>query len=89
MSDPTATPPMAAPALPSRLRLLIPLVVAFGFLMEQLDATIITTAIPDIAQSLNATPLSLNLAITSYVLSLAVFIPVSGTIADRLNPARS
>jgi EmrB/QacA subfamily drug resistance transporter len=74
---------MAAPALPSRLRLLIPLVVAFGFLMEQLDATIITTAIPDIAQSLNATPLSLNLAITSYVLSLAVFIPVSGWISDR------
>ena len=65
------------------LRFLIPLVVAAGFLMEQLDATIITTAIPDIAQSLGETPLRLNLAITSYVLSLAIFIPISGWIADR------
>ncbi len=65
------------------MRLLIPLVVASGFLMEQLDSTILTTAIPDIARSLDATPVSLNLAITSYVLSLAVFIPLSGWVADR------
>ncbi len=71
----------AAPAGP--LRILIPLVVAAGFLMEQLDQTIITTAIPDIAASLQETPLRLNLAITSYVLSLAIFIPISGWIADR------
>ena len=51
--------------------------------MEQLDATIITTAIPDMAASLGETPLRLNLAITSYVLSLAIFIPISGWIADR------
>ena len=70
-----------APA--GRLRVLIPLVVAAGFLMEQLDSTIITTAIPDIAASLGETPLRLNLAITSYVLSLAIFIPISGWIADR------
>lgn len=68
---------------PPPTRLLIPLVVASGFLMEQLDATIITTAIPDMAASLNETPLRLNLAITSYVLSLAIFIPISGWIADR------
>ena len=64
-------------------RILLPLVVAAGFLMEQLDATIITTAIPDIAISLGETPLRLNLAITSYVISLAIFIPISGWIADR------
>ena len=64
-------------------RFLLPLVVAAGFLMEQLDQTIITTAIPDMAASLNETPLRLNLAITSYVLSLAIFIPISGWIADR------
>ena len=64
-------------------RILIPLVVASGFLMEQLDATIITTAIPQMAASLDETPLRLNLAITSYVLSLAIFIPISGWIADR------
>ncbi len=72
---------MSTPAGPARI--LIPLVVASGFLMEQLDATIITTAIPDIAASLGETPLRLNLAITSYVLSLAIFIPISGWIADR------
>lgn len=68
---------------PERLSLLIPLVVASGFLMEQLDATIITTAIPDMAASLGETPLRLNLAITSYIISLAIFIPISGWIADR------
>jgi EmrB/QacA subfamily drug resistance transporter len=69
-------------------RRLIPIVVACGFLMEQLDATIITTAIPDMASSLNETPLRLNLAITSYVLSLAIFIPISGWIADRFGMRR-
>jgi EmrB/QacA subfamily drug resistance transporter len=64
-------------------RVLVPLVVAAGFLMEQLDATIITTAIPQMAASLGETPLRLNLAITSYVLSLAIFIPISGWVADR------
>ena len=64
-------------------RILVPLVVAAGFLMEQLDATIITTAIPQMAASLGETPLRLNLAITSYVLSLAIFIPISGWVADR------
>ncbi len=76
-------------ALRSRkLRLLIPLIVAVGFMMEQLDATIITTAIPDMARSLAVTPLQMNLAITSYILSLAVFIPISGWIADRYGSRR-
>ena len=76
-------------ALRSRkLRLLIPLIVAVGFMMEQLDSTIITTAIPDIALSLRVTPLQMNLAITSYILSLAVFIPISGWIADRYGSRR-
>ena len=71
-----------------KLRLLIPVIVAFAFLMEQLDSTIVTTAIPDMAQSLAVPPLQLNLAITSYILSLAVFIPVSGWIADRFGARR-
>jgi len=66
-----------------KLRLLIPMVVAVAFFMEQLDSTIITTSIPEIARSLGENPLRLNLAITSYLLSLAVFIPISGWIADR------
>ncbi|MER9161509.1 MFS transporter [Mesorhizobium sp. M0715] len=66
-----------------RLRLIIPIIVAIAFLMEQLDSTIITTAIPAIARSLDTTPVRLNLAITTYILTLAVFIPVSGWFADR------
>ncbi len=66
-----------------RLRILIPMVVAVAFLMEQLDATIIMTAIPDMAASLHSTPLWMNLAVTTYVLALAIFIPVSGWFADR------
>ena len=71
-----------------RLRLIIPLVVAFAFLMEQLDSTAITTAIPDMARNLGTTPLRMNLAVTTYVLTLAVFIPVSGWFADRFGARR-
>ena len=66
-----------------RLKLLIPLVVACAMLMDGLDQTVIATSLPQIAASLGESPLRLNLAITSYLLSLAVFIPVSGWIADR------
>ena len=52
--------------------------------MEGLDSTMIAVAIPDMAKSLGESPLRLNLVITTYLLSLAVFIPVSGWIADRL-----
>jgi EmrB/QacA subfamily drug resistance transporter len=71
-----------------RLRLLIPLVCACALLMESLDQTIIATSLPQIAVSLGESPLRLNLAITSYLLSIAVFIPISGWIADRFG-ARS
>jgi EmrB/QacA subfamily drug resistance transporter len=71
-----------------RLRFLIPAVVAIGFLMEQLDSTIITTAIPDMARGLATTPVRMNLAVTAYVLALAVFIPLSGWFADRFGARR-
>ena len=51
--------------------------------MEQLDSSIIATALPQIARSLKVDPLHLNLAITSYMFSLAIFIPLSGWVADR------
>ncbi len=82
----TAVPPTVSK--PS-LRLLIPLVVASAFFLEQLDQTIITTAIPDMARGLHETPLRLNLALTGYILSLAVFIPISGWIADRFGMRRT
>ena len=71
-----------------RLRFIIPAVVAVAFLMEQLDATIIVTAIPAMASSLDVTPLAMNLAITTYILTLAMFIPVSGWFADRFGARR-
>lgn len=63
--------------------LVVPLVVACALFMEQMDGAIIATALPRISQSLHTDPLHLNLAITSYMFSLAVFIPLSGWIADR------
>ena len=72
-----------------RRRLLIPLVVAFAFFLEQLDATIITTAIPDMARSLDTTALRLNLALTAYMITVAVFIPLSGWLADRFGMRRT
>ena len=65
-------------------RILIPLVIGCAFFMEGLDSTMIAVAIPDMARSLGTNPLRLNLVITTYLLSLAVFIPLSGWIADRL-----
>src|SRR5207245_1978577 len=51
--------------------------------MQTLDSTVIATALPAIAVSMHQEPIRLNLAITSYLLSVAVFIPVSGWVADR------
>lgn len=66
----------------------LPWVVATALFMEQLDATIVNTAIPSIAASLHVTPLSLKSVVTSYILSLAVGIPISGWMADRYGTRR-
>lgn len=66
----------------------LPWVVATALFMEQLDATIVNTAVPAMAESLRVTPLSLKAVAASYVLSLAVGIPVSGWIADRFGTRR-
>ncbi|MGE0260158.1 MAG: MFS transporter, partial [Alphaproteobacteria bacterium] len=58
-------------------------IVACALFMQNLDSTIIATALPTIAQSIGETPLRLNVAITCYLLSLAVFVPISGWTADR------
>src|SRR5258708_31798696 len=76
--------------MPIRLSLsrqtIVPLIVACGLFMENLDSTVVATALPSIARTLGENPLRLNLAITSYLLSLAVFIPLSGWLADRFGP---
>lgn len=61
----------------------VALIVGSALFMEQLDGTILTTALPEMARSFDALPTNMNVALTSYLLALAVFIPVSGKIADR------
>ena len=77
--------PALAPAEPSskaRYRGLIWLVSA-AFFMQALDSTIVNTAVPAIAGALDVTPLSMRTALTSYVLTLAIFIPMSPWLCDR------
>ena len=63
--------------------MLTPLVVACALFMENMDSTVISTSLPAIAGDLHQDPITLKLALTSYLLSLAVFIPASGWAADR------
>ncbi len=63
--------------------LLLPAIVGGALFMQTLDATIITTALPSMAHSLRESPVHLNLAISAYLLSAAMFIPISGWMADR------
>jgi EmrB/QacA subfamily drug resistance transporter len=72
----------------STIKNYLPWLVATALFMEQLDATIVNTAIPSIAASLQVTPLSLKSVVTSYILGLAVGIPVSGWMADRYGTRR-
>ena len=62
----------------------VALLVAGAFFMENLDGTVIATALPQMAASFRVSPVDLNLGMTAYMLTLAVFIPVSGWVADRL-----
>jgi EmrB/QacA subfamily drug resistance transporter len=68
--------------------MLIPLIVACALFMENLDSTAIATALPTIAAAFGESPVHLSLAITSYLFSLAVFIPISGWVADRFGARR-
>ena len=72
----------------STVKTYLPWVVAVALFMEGLDTTIVNTAVPAIAEGLQVTPLSLKAAVTSYILSLAVCIPVSGWMADRFGTRR-
>jgi EmrB/QacA subfamily drug resistance transporter len=66
----------------------LPWVVATALFMEQLDSTIVNTAVPSMAASLGVEPLSLKAVVASYIVSLAVGIPISGWIADRFGTRR-
>jgi EmrB/QacA subfamily drug resistance transporter len=81
--------PSLAPASlpPSTLRLL-PWMIAVAFFMESLDTTILNTAVPTVAEALHVTPLNMKSVLASYTLALAVFIPISGWMADRFGTRR-
>lgn len=59
-------------------------IVAFGFFMQSLDTTIVNTALPSMAQSLGESPLHMHMVIVSYVLTVAVMLPASGWLADKV-----
>ncbi|NLZ11528.1 MAG: MFS transporter, partial [Alcaligenaceae bacterium] len=67
---------------------MIPFIVGCALFMQMLDATVVATAIPAMALALNTTPVSMNVAITSYLLALAVFVPVSGWAGERFGARR-
>jgi EmrB/QacA subfamily drug resistance transporter len=73
------------PGAESRARWVTALV-AGAFFMENLDGTVITTAIPEMARSFGTRPMDLSAGISAYLLTLAVFIPISGWVADRFGP---
>src|SRR2546425_12283679 len=84
-SSAVSVPPVAPGKSVKRL---LPWLVAVAFFMESLDTTILNTAVPAIAEALKVAPLSMKAVLSSYTLSLAVFIPVSGWMADRYGTRR-
>jgi EmrB/QacA subfamily drug resistance transporter len=84
--DPTSRPVTQRPDDAGRR--MLPWLVAVAFFMESLDTTILNTAAPAIAQALGVVPLSMKAVLSSYTLSLAVFIPISGWMADRFGTRR-
>ena len=81
MPDPAARVPLIREHI-------VPLIVAVALFMENMDSTVIATSLPAIAADIGTSPLALKLAITAYLLSLAVFLPVSGWTADRFGARR-
>jgi EmrB/QacA subfamily drug resistance transporter len=67
---------------------MIPFIVSLALFMEAVDSTVINTAIPAMANSLHVNPIDLKVALISYLLSLAIFIPISGWIADKFGIKR-
>ncbi|PYE29049.1 EmrB/QacA subfamily drug resistance transporter [Rhizobium sp. PP-WC-2G-219] len=67
---------------------IVPLILAVALFMEQMDSTVIATSLPAIARDLGVGPITLKLALTSYMVSLAIFIPLSGWMADRFGAKR-
>ena len=84
------SPPAYSFSFPSPSRMsfpsnrIVPLVLATALFMENMDSTVIATSLPAIAADIGADPISLKLALTAYFVALAIFVPLSGWVADRL-----
>ncbi|MBO3277846.1 multidrug transporter subunit MdtD [Pseudomonas schmalbachii] len=76
------------PALTPRVARLLPWLVAIAFFMQALDATILNTALPSMALSLDENPLRMQAVVISYLLTVALLIPASGWLADRFGTRR-
>ncbi len=86
---PGETTVAVSPAIPlETVKRLLPWLVAVAFFMQALDTTILNTAVPAVARALRVAPLSMKAVLSSYTLSLAVFIPISGWMADRFGTRR-
>ena len=90
MSDvgPPGVPGLSAPFVLGKGRAIVPWLVAVAFFMESLDTTILNTAVPTIAAAMGIPPLSMKAVLSSYTLSVALFIPISGWLADRFGTRR-
>src|SRR5271155_1479861 len=86
-AGPSIAPPSSSGPSEAAKRLL-PWLVAVALFMESLDTTILNTAVPAISSALGVAPLSMKAVLASYTLSLAVFIPISGWMADRFGTRR-
>ena len=73
---------------PDRSKRIVIWIVATALFMELLDSTVLNTVLPPIARSLHSNPIDLKIALTSYLLSVGIFIPMSGWLADKLGPAQ-
>jgi EmrB/QacA subfamily drug resistance transporter len=82
------SPPPDLPTPSASSKRLLPWLVAVAFFMESLDTTILNTGVPAISTALKVAPLSMKAVLASYTLSLAVFIPISGWMADRFGTRR-
>src|SRR6202522_4410620 len=88
LNAPPSSPDPSSSGASEASKRLLPWLVAVAFFMESLDTTILNTAVPAIAQALNVPPLSMKAVLASYTLSLAVFIPISGWMANRFGTRR-
>jgi len=82
-------PPVNPPALDPATKRLLPWVVAIAFFMQTLDGTILNTALPTMAKDLGESPLRMQSIVIAYMLTVALFIPASGWLADRFGTRRA